>query len=348
MDIIKEGAGFTQINAVKLIMSEWVLRLRELHLISATTFSSLLREPADLIPLNRALDGIKRDLDTDYYEFVTKMAKDDSTMSVAIRFAYKRYDMALNRLRNTLSAIASTSSLFDREGRPVLVCDEFYTRSLLIPSKSVYHSGGLETISDLTHALFMRASVHEHIKRITPQQERPSVSEEEDDLNVLYTNYREPEFKYVYSNPDMNNMCEYACLLSSYPVLPPDLTGNIRITRGFSVYVPLGLSDPGMDSRRRVTDTQDYRSCVACKLNNLSAGYTDIIEQDKRTRCYCVTSKLDHNAEYFTVLTNTKASMKVRESVIQEKGGCNCVKHRAVADSKLMTFMEALKQARMI
>ena len=105
-----------------------------------------------------------------------------------------------------------------------------------------------------------------------------SVSEDTDPMTApIFSSVRE-----------INDLLTYAAAIDSYPVLPEDLAGTLLPTLQTVKQTDLEVLIPGVDNRTHMRALNDPRVCVACKIDNISVGLTDIQEQHSKLPCRCL------------------------------------------------------------
>lgn len=348
MNVLKEGVGFTFINAIKLIMSQWQLRKKEIDLIASSRLSELFDSSDKLVPFYKMIQEYSEELKLDLNNFVARVAPDskNDTLSIGLRFAYKSYNHALTRLKTSLDNIFKNGDKYFTKDLPNDLSNDVFSKMMLIPDTSVYH-GEVCVVSDIPHRVYNICSVEEHGDRLEVLDHRPSLKQRLSNKDPFDESVLETVL-IIYNNERLNKIAEYVALLDSYPIIPPDLSGSLLTTHGFDEYEDLELHSPGKDNRCRVTKASDSRVCVACKIDNLAFGHTDIIEQDRRCSCNCATKIcedvfIEEGDDLITTLITTRSTMKTRELIMKKEGGCTCVKHNDVAKNNIMRFTEILR-----
>lgn len=355
MDFICAAPGFKSISAVNLFMGLWSGRRKELKLISSSRLSELFDTPKKYAGFYTMLKSYRTDLKSDYRNFLVRVAgKYNDVLSIAIRMEYRMYQIALLRMIRVFEHILANWRTLSSNDVPTAECDEYFAKELLIPGKEIYHSDvGIEVVADIPHLIFMYLSVKGQLKRMIPTTDRPVCDhlmfrETEEELDPLAEEVVVENMPVILDDKELNRIVEYIAHLASYPVIPPDLAGNVLTTHGFDEYEALELKDMSKDNRSRVVGLADDRVCVACKVDSLAIGHTDIIEQDRRMVCNCAVKinrdvYSDEGDDLITTLATTKASMKVRNLVMNGKGGCQCKSHGSVMNAAVNRFTEVLR-----
>ena len=155
----------------------------------------------------------------------------------------------------------------------------YHSRShvpLVVSSKlnSVHYLGFTEYVNNL---VFPNTVTHkEHYFDL----EIPPFTLEVCDDDILNMNI-------ISNDTHLNNLLKWSAHVSSYPVIPPDLMGNL-VSTSDKRKGSLGLLDVGYDNSFYCKSLNDPIVCINCKLFNLSVGQTDDIAQRDFQKCFCV------------------------------------------------------------
>ncbi|AFU90017.1 hypothetical protein AbHV_ORF7 [Abalone herpesvirus Victoria/AUS/2009] len=302
---LKAGQTFSVVSAVNLMLTEWHSIKQIIDLIASSHLTkSLFSSMSQLQNCLEELLNVKSKLAEDYAGFIVPFTNQDNTViSVCLRYSYKVCLTSVDRL---ISALQLVDGLNERSSVN-------FTRDMLVIKRS-----GL-LASDIPHRIYTDLCMEKHLARLSPTNDRPS-AKVLNHVNPMSEFYEVPSLEVVYgSNPTLTKLIDDCVLLASYPIISPNVGGELITTHGFDTYVPLKLNESGPDSRSQVETPFDSRVCVICKLDNLAIGYTDVIEQHKRLICKCVFIREAPSTLYMDVATHTQATMRVRERLIRDR-----------------------------
>eukprot|EP00058_Branchiostoma_floridae_P005681 XP_002591169.1 hypothetical protein BRAFLDRAFT_105371 [Branchiostoma floridae] len=328
IDQIEEEQAKDQIEAaVHDMLSTWEDKFRYAIHMATLPIDNLLPvcSKVKMEAFLAQLDVVLAELGDDYRLFVCRYAPppQDTLVGINLRFYVKRVLLVLERLKKLISCMITKRLKpdFGTESPNDIMtfnaADRIsYMEANHVPSHKLYHhKTGIQVAADIPHAITSR-SLYEHVCRFWGERQIPTNSDQDVcQLSTTYANQPDAECfdteaitaplsestTIIYSNKFANDIIDYVCHLSSYPVVPPDLKGTLRSTLDDdsaidAQNVPLGT--PGPDSRRYVTDIASPRACIWCKIGNIGIGHTDVIEQAKRARCQCIFSNTCTGTEY--------------------------------------------------
>lgn len=315
----------------------------------------------DFEELTERVGQVLEEINQLYKSFVVHIAPvtDDSVEAIALRISIKRLYLVTERLVTAMNKYSN---------------DEMaYTKWLHLPPKSIYHynPAGLVVASDVIHAIFTRG-FYEHLVRLLPSKGRPRAKDiqwtashdsrlYEDGGDRCFPTLRDLP---LCKNKAMNDILDYICTLSSYAVIPVNIMGKLVPTvSDVGSSKETDILDPGVDNRSHVENETHTRACVLCKLTNLSVGYTDVVEQSKRTKCRCVfadtvqgddaVNSLPVNMSYYESALTTRATVNARvATLINEPNtisalvGCDCNIHMAVLKKYIINLKIIYDQAK--
>nr|DBA11704.1 TPA_asm: ORF3 [Malaco herpesvirus 1] len=332
---IKAGPSVKVIHVVNLMLTEWDKNKRAIDAIaSADLRVSFKNWPEQSRPFFNELANMHKLMERDYTNFVLTMAPpgDNSTISLAIRYQFAVYKLALERAIFTFSKLVPLNRQFTVEDDL-----EFKSKMLTFPSCPI------GTLAELPHVLYTELAVRQHLNRLTPGLTRPKskTSTHPEDVEMMSENYTPPPHVIVYENQGLNEILQICARYASLPIIPPDAVGNLITTHGFDNYVELKLQDPGLDSRRNVEAITDKRVCVICKLDSLIIGFTDIMEQDKSVRCQCVSITEPESDSYLDNITFLRANQTVRLLMLNGSSP-----NHEVFTSRMNQFIAAVQQTK--
>ncbi|XP_019628715.1 PREDICTED: uncharacterized protein LOC109473280 [Branchiostoma belcheri] len=306
------------------------------------------------------LDVVLAELRDDYRLFVCRYAPppEDTLVGITLRFYVKRVLLVLERLKMLISYMITKRVKPDfgpEDPDGVMTFNaadriSYVEANHVPPHKLYHHKTGIHVAADLPHAITTRA-LYEHVCRFWGKRQISTNSgrdlshmsttpaDQPDsgcfDNEVLTTPLSETT-TIIYSNKFANDIIDYVCHLSSYPVVPPDLKGILRSTLDDDSVVDaqnLPLGTPGPDSRHNVTNIASPRACIWCKTENTAIGHTDVTEQAKRARCQCIFSNTITGTEYkaaskinpcyFEGAQSTRATIMTRISRLNRRGPKN-------------------------
>lgn len=321
-------------KTVKAFIGELEINTRILINISSLSLENLLNKPltrSNLKEFYQHLIEMREKAEQDSENFIQLVAPAGSNTitAVALRCSVKRYLYVLTRLLKAVKMV-----LFDL--KPIRECAHTgrltfstidrisYSIVLLMPGTHLYHCQrtGLETVADIPHYIYCRGTF-EHLLRTIPSSKRPAA-----DKCKMAEGTPPPPI--ICNNVAVNDLLEYACELWSYPVIPPDMAGSLVVTAiNPDIWLNLSVVEPGLDNRNCVANGSlrglcKPRTCVSCKINCLTMGYVDTLEQLYRMRCSCVLINtcegtdflLDNNAVasyYLDSVNTTRASSMIRQ-----------------------------------
>lgn len=305
-------------TGVNLMLTEWDTIKRTVDLIASSHLSqSLFTNRQQMAALINELYNTKDKLVEDYQQFIVPLTdKDNTVVAVCLRYSFKTCVLAVDRLLNSLEALTDFTPKS---------CDQF-TRDVLV-SKNLL-------ASDIPHRIFTNLSLDAHLNRLTPAAERPQPKVIEQECNPMSRDYVPPPLEIVYDcHPDLSKLLDDCITLASYPVVSPNVAGQLITTHGYDTYTELKLNEAGPDSRRKVSESTDPRVCVICKIDNMALGYTDVVEQHKRLICQCILQRDAESQSYLDCVTHSQASKRVRERLIKDTNRLPEVEKKLFYDS---------------
>ena len=266
----------------------------------------------------------------DYTEYIlpTFSPSRETGAGLYARYAHRVAWLALKRLIQALENI-----FLDDQGYNI----HTYFAHLCIPSCSTYHYKDTLTIAaDILQQIYLLA-LYTHLENMIVNKKEsrasPNNGNDPDD---------DPLF---YSSTPANNLLMYTCLLDSYPIIPDDLSGFLTPTKQICSTERIDVLSPGIDNRLYVDDITQLRTCVSCKVDNLSFGLTDTEEQARKMPCKCVLNYSNFDMAYVSRATTISRVILSNKKYLPLNIGCKCYDHRSLFKSKLSIFKEALDLA---
>lgn len=159
----------------------------------------------------------------------------------------------------------------------------------------------------------------------------------------------------------IDSVCNYLFDLASYTVLPPDFCCHSLITKCGDFTIDLDIAQPGLDSRSRIENITNDRTCIRCHVNLVSVGLTDTDEIKRKLSCECLMRKIDvdsniyarHEDFFLRCLTQVRAGMLIRwlmlvkyrsqkrENVLM---GCSCDDHKFLFNRHYSQYISLLQR----
>lgn len=318
-----------------------------------------------LIKLLLVLENRIKLLLNDYELFLQPMFRDNNTLlAVCARYEFYKTICIIDRLTCAISNFLQNDDLTNKHSS---IC---YFVQTLLPHKAIYHNHFKEPLViseclnflyefafyEYVHNLAFPHNVSYNLKRFDVEINRNT---ENKILSSIY------ETTIIFNNPMLNNMLKWVAELFSYPVVPPNIAGNLISTTDKRHEI-LDLLTPTMDSKYHHKSILDPVVCFNCKFFNLSIGQTDDTEQRDYLKCNCIFKDADRekneelNTEEPSLLDNLSVLnartilnlIFILNNKQNQDGefGCMCPDHQHlfrtyVEDSyKLLTKLQILQQ----
>ena len=240
-----------------------------------------------LLNLFLIIEKASNTLMKDYENFVQLFFPNEITSFYSIIVRYQLYSTfcIITRLLNALGKFLDNENLHD----PVL--SVIYFVHVLLPKQHLYHSKSGKAISftDRINNLY-KLGIHEHLGNLMLPHT----------LSLTFDKYQfniEPEVALsrvdiAPHHPILNNILKWSVELCSYPILPPNIIGNLVSTTDKRQKM-IKILSPGLDNLQHHKSIADPTVCCYCKLFNLSVGQIDDTEQRDYLKCSCNFQKND-------------------------------------------------------
>ena len=156
----------------------------------------------------------------------------------------------------------------------------------------------------------------------------------------------------IIGNEDLNDLLKWCAILSSYPIVPPNLCGEL-VSTSDKQKGTCKLTQPGYDNSSYLTSITSPIVCIKCKLLNLSCGQTDDKEQRKKLKCNCLFRKerifvdkpdiyKQEESSFLNNLSTFNAQTCLHLLYVLNKNeddwGCKCNEHESILFSQMKTF----------
>lgn len=334
-----------KLSRIVYMLSEWTVLHNTIKAISTVA-------PVDLL-IDNSLTGIKNFLSklqayhtrltNDYTHFLIPLNNElysETLINVTVKYTYVSVIYALTRLINAYKIYITNYNNNDR----IQETYKFFT-TILLPTSEIYHYRGadLEITADILHRLFskcffthLNTLCHKNTQACIETLVMPTENDtmENNDDIIIYKNDRQ-----------INAILHYSAILSSYPVLGPNLTGQLVSTVDRSDLGHLKLDMPSIDNRSYVTSPMHPRACIACQLDLLATGETDKTQQLLKNKCECLFSR--NYDSYFEQSYVARAQSIIRLLIIQNKnnGGCDCITHKNLFKLNIKVLKNLMNRA---
>lgn len=194
-----------------------------------------------------------------------------------------------------------------------------------IPETNMYHGHEVEVVVDLIIKV-MKYGLLSHIRSVLTERQL-FVQEDAERIDSLL---------------------DYATTLSSYPCIPDNLIGNVRVTNQAAEISDKDIGTPGSDSICHLKNISDVRVCVLCKLLCAVVGLTDVKEQDSKLLCECCAIRGPKTS--FSLMeksTLVRATHIVRSLLLTRKHipsgiGCTCKHHQLLLKGRMSAIRAGL------
>lgn len=337
----KETADFTLLTATKFMLGKWALNIKAIHaLVTTGPFRACDNESLRLEKLKSNLDTVLLDLNSDFHSFVIPIAPptENTEFAIVIRLMFKRYLYVVSRFYELFLHFYSITNSTMRDWQ--------FMRAFMTPSAEFYdcHRSGIKIAADIPHYIFMRG-VFQHILLMQINPSRPSIFQPYPTKSDAAVTLTLDDIPILGENKAYDAVLDYACYLSSFPVIPVDISGTLRPSMfAHEPYREMALVEPGIENRQNVIGVETDRVCIRCKTINQAIGQSDLNEQAKRVTCQCVMRETVNSSDavmgcpdikqpYLEAATTTRGTMIAR--LIQNfGGGCACKDHREIFHTK--------------
>ena len=296
---------------------------------------------------------IKDVMQEDFTSFVTPMCVDSSQINteleISVRYCHRVTWLGLCRLIDALKHLPTPS-----QGRTLRDMYAYFA-CILLPPKDIYHDHKMTIAVDLLHEVYTLATLH-HIGELPPsestnitidQVENRETSEKTDRDTVSTT-------PIISNKPDVNELLQYAAILESFPIIPDDLMGEIFSTTQTRIHTDLNVLMQGVESRCHVKKLADKRTCIACKVDNISIGLTDVNEQNAKKHCRCLFTVHDsitdtfYDSAYISRAATLSRLLLFNKTAIPKAYGCSCDEHNTVFNNRITLMKQALDLAHVV
>lgn len=324
------------------MMTRWTVIEKAVKNMSTMSPNFLLKDKTErgLADFIKRLQKKREDLLTDYISYVATTFPSNITTetSMCVRYSHRVTWLAINRLIDSLQQLPWSPTQQDIHT---------YFSFLCIPSKEVYHHPIVVITADLVHELFKIATLM-HIENLTLHGHDSSPEKRIDGKRDT-----DPNIAPICSSLQaVNDLLSYAAVIDSYPVVPEDLAGILVPTTQKIYTRALDILSPGVDNRIHACKPKDVRTCISCKVDNLSIGLTDIEEQHIKLPCRCLFDSRPYiSGQFYDTGYVCRASAIVRlllfnKRVVPAGIGCSCSDHNDVFAERIMWLKKALDSAK--
>lgn len=335
-----------QATIINGFINKWSVWLRRIKNASTMMPNDLLRNhnPQEFCEILRAL---KTELANDYQQYIlqyfpTKHLLPDADIPQAVisRVAFYSVWRATCRLLEGLEAYLCKEKITRHETYS-------YLAILNIPPSDLFHAP-LGLLADIVRKIHWKIT-EEHLYRL-------SSSEDNTKFDLLVEQSADPDdMLFTLRNKSTNALIRHLAELDSYPSLPINMCGTIVSTSEKEEgqcceLLQMGPDNPGrMIDGASIIDYMKERVCSICKMENLSTGLTDDLEQRKRRPCNCVFSQktgVDRNGikeSFYHHAYLTRSMMIQRLLLLTPKAipsgvGCKCIQHLKMVTTDMKRF----------
>lgn len=297
-----------------------------------------------------ALRQHRMDLMEDYSQYVVPSCPEgsDTYRALCLKYAFYTTWLIVDRLVSVYTQLLAHGDAWQRPSN--INCA---MAALNMPAQSTYHDvrTGVVVTADLIHRLYEHCA-NVHLQRICPYQEtvtvnRPAAESGGDDDQI--------KMRMVWGSDTINDILMYGANLASYPVLPPNIKGRLTLVPKRIDLAHLPVLNAGIVSRCHVRQPTDERTCIACKIEALHLGLTDLTEQTDRLQCRCLftspVSEYQHIVSHYDLGYAARATIITRLLTLHGcptgEHGCNCQLHRQLRDDDLHRLKYVLDQVHM-
>lgn len=329
-----------KLSKIVYVLSEWTVLSTTIKAVSTLAPDDLLVD-SSLAGVQKFLSKLKayrNRLINDYSNFVRPLCNDEryseTMVNVTVKYSYVGVFAAINRL---IEAYETYATNYNKDRMQETY--RFFA-SVLLPASEMYHhrGTGLEVTADLLHKLFAKC-FFTHLNTLchnnTEKYIDPLVPANADANEIV-----------IYKNDkQIDAILRYSAVLGSFPVLGPNLTGQLASTVVRSDLGHLKLDMPSADNRSYVTNPVQPRACIACQLDFLATGETDKTQQLLKNKCKCLFKR--NYDSYFEQAYIARAQAMVRLLIVQNKnnGGCDCATHKNLFKSNMKALKNLLDRA---
>lgn len=274
----------------------------------------------------------------------------ESNLMLSARISLQRCKIILERYIDALLFLSTSSSSSSQFSFSSSVREQFLTK-LLIPNNELYHdkSTGLNHVADVFLHISLTSLKH-HWARTVPfyhKNKRPNLYEIYKTKRVIPS---QGEQKYIPSDIGIDALVKYMTELSSYPVIPPNMSSQLYTTleTNNDLSKKLQFDEVGVNNNNN-KNKSDYneRVCISCRCKFIMSGTLDSLEQRQLDRCECLLHIPDGSEQlnYYSTVRHMKASSLVRVLMLNkillyklQRGDVDCPCHDEIYRTKLSKF----------
>lgn len=330
-------------------INKWSVWLRRIKNVS-TMLPDDLSHRQNLQDFCKVLRALKTELTNDYQEYLlqyfptkNELPDADIPQAVVSRVAFYSVWRATCRLLDAVETYRCTESITRYDIYS-------YLAKINIPPSHIFH-GPFPLLADIVRNIHWNIT-EEHLYRL-------STFVDNSKFNLLVEESANPDdMLFTLRNKYTNDLLRHLAELDSYSSLPINMCGTIVSTSEKEgqcrELLQMGPDNPG--AMKCDTSFKDYmkeRVCGICKMENLSIGLTDDMEQRKRRPCTCVFSPqtgVDKNGvkeSFYHHAFLTRSVMIQRLLLLTPNGipkgvGCKCMHHVKMVTSDMETFKNTI------
>lgn len=332
-----------------LMLSRWAAMENAAKNLSTIPPSELLIDQTEegLAKFLTTLSQHRMDLVEDYDQYVVPSCPEgtDTYRGVCLKYAYYTTWLIVDRLVSVYKRLLAHGSAWQRPSNVNLA-----VATLNMPTQSTYHDTrtGVEITADLIHRLYEHCA-NVHLQRICPYGKTAEIIPANDVVRG------EMGIRIVWGSDVINDILMYGANLASYPVLPPNIKGRLTLVPDRMDLAHLSVLKTGIVSRCHVRQSTDERVCIACKIEALHLGLTDLTEQTDRLQCKCLfispVTEHEHVVSHYDLAYAARATIITRLLTLHGcptgEHGCNCLIHKQLRDDDLHRLKYVLDQVHM-
>ena len=332
-----------------LMLSRWAAMENAAKNLSTIPPTKLIIDQTEegLATFLAALCRHRMDLMEDYSQYVVPLCPEgsDTYRAICLKYAFYTTWLIVNRLVSVYTQLLADGNAWQRPSNVNCAM-----ATLNMPAQSMYHDAGtgVTVTADLIHRLYEHCA-NVHLQRICPYRKtakiitgNPESSGGDNEIRI----------RMVWGSDVINDILMYGASLASYPVLPPNIKGRLTLVPKRIDLAHLSVLTTGIVSRCHVHQPTDERTCIACKIEALHLGLTDLTEQTDRLQCKCLftspVSEFQHIVSHYDLGYAARATIITRLLTLHGcptgEHGCNCQLHRQLRDDDLHQLKYALDQ----
>lgn len=297
---------------------------------------------------------------------ITDIGKMDSFLAICAKYQFYKTLSVISRLTHALSQVLLNEDLMSTK-----VSLTYFTQTLL-PKNKLYHGAQNEplVVTDKLNAIY-KIAFCEYLKSLHHPHKilKVKIPINSPGGGAFLGNDKYQEYiclekiTIVAQNTELNNLLKWSAEISSFPVIPPNIMGNLVSTTDKRMG-KCALLQPGYDSSLHSKTIMSPTVCINCKLLNLCIGHTDDVEQREKLKCCCICKEstsfagdgviYQEEESFLEKLTNINGQMCLHLLFLSNeddayKGyGCQCEDHKVLFHRHVKKYYDLISDLQLL